>query len=243
MATYNGAKYIREQIDSILIQLRDNDELIISDDDSKDETLSIINEIKDSRIKIVKGPCKGHIQNFSNAVMHATGDIIFFSDQDDIWDERKVENVLSSFKDNIFVMHNATIFDELANTYGQHLFTKTPNFNILHNLCKHQTYGCCIAFHSKLKKYAFPIPDNKYLLHETWLSILAKYFFSKQLVYIDIPLIKYRRHCNNVSIMGTSNRYLYIKLKERIVMLYYIIIRIFSLSIKRSMSIFKDTSC
>ena len=88
MATYNGEKYIKKQIESILINLNKDDELIISDDGSKDKTLDIIKSIKDKRIKIISGPKQGVIKNFENALNNCTGEYIFLSDQDDIWGKR-----------------------------------------------------------------------------------------------------------------------------------------------------------
>ncbi|MDE5758415.1 MAG: glycosyltransferase, partial [Allobaculum sp.] len=86
IATYNGERYIETQIRSILDQLNEDDEIIISDDSSTDRTLDIIRSLNDSRIKLFAGN-KFHSRtfNFENALKQATGDFIFLSDQDDIW--------------------------------------------------------------------------------------------------------------------------------------------------------------
>ena len=88
IATYNGEKYIKEELESILPQLADDDEVIISDDGSKDQTMSIIEGLNDNRIKIFthqKLPAKFRFDytthNFENALMHSKGDVIFFADQ------------------------------------------------------------------------------------------------------------------------------------------------------------------
>lgn len=84
MATYNGTKYIQEQINSILSQFGENDELVISDDGSKDDTCSIISSYQDSLIKLLFNKGKhGFIGNFENALSQCKGDYIFLSDQDD----------------------------------------------------------------------------------------------------------------------------------------------------------------
>ena len=97
MSTYNGEKYIKEQVDSILSQLSDSDELIISDDLSTDKTLDILSSYNDKRIKVINHqPHKGlppHVYatlNFENALKNAKGDYIFLSDQDDVWLEDKL---------------------------------------------------------------------------------------------------------------------------------------------------------
>ena len=92
IATYNGERYIREQLDSILSQLSLDDEVIISDDGSKDSTIEIISSYLDSRIKVFKNNGKhGYVGNFENALNHSSGDFIFLSDQDDIWELQKIE--------------------------------------------------------------------------------------------------------------------------------------------------------
>ena len=86
IATYNGGAFIKDQIYSILLQLSQNDEIIISDDGSRDSTLNILFSFNDSRIKIYKNGGKhGVVSNFENAIKHATGDYIFLCDQDDVW--------------------------------------------------------------------------------------------------------------------------------------------------------------
>ena len=91
MAVYNGEKYIKEQICSILAQLSKDDELVISYDDSCDNTLNIINGLRgnDSRIKLVNGLSKGLIKNFENAIVNCSNEYIFLSDQDYVWCENK----------------------------------------------------------------------------------------------------------------------------------------------------------
>ena len=112
MATYNGSKYIRQQVESILIQLSFEDEVIISDDGSLDETLQVLQEIGDIRVKICKNePPHGVVENFENAIKHAVGDYIFLCDQDDVWMPGKVKKVLEALKDYDFVVHNAEMVD------------------------------------------------------------------------------------------------------------------------------------
>ena len=90
MAYYNGAKYIDEQIRSILANMEDADELIISVDDASDGSETILQNWaqNDPRIRIIKGPGKGVVKNFENAIKHCRGDIIFLSDQDDVWEKK-----------------------------------------------------------------------------------------------------------------------------------------------------------
>ena len=97
MTTYNGEKFIREQIASILCQLQDHDELIISDDGSTDSTIEIVNSLGDVRIKFYQNCFKNVVKNFEFTISKAVGDYIFLSDQDDIWHRNKVESFLDCF--------------------------------------------------------------------------------------------------------------------------------------------------
>ena len=99
IATYNGEKYIRQQLNSVLIQLGENDEVIISDDSSSDATVEIVRSFNDSRIKLlVDNKFSSPVRNFENALKYATGDYIFLCDQDDIWLPDKVKSMLPYLK-------------------------------------------------------------------------------------------------------------------------------------------------
>ncbi|MDR0620012.1 MAG: glycosyltransferase, partial [Bacteroidales bacterium] len=112
MATYNGEKYIKEQLDSILCQLGMDDELIISDDGSTDKTLEIIQHYQEPRVKILSN-VKRHsiIGNFENALIHAKGDYIFLADQDDVWTSDKVNVVLAALATTDLVVSDCTVVD------------------------------------------------------------------------------------------------------------------------------------
>lgn len=199
MATYNGEKYIYEQIKTILSNLTESDELIISDDGSTDRTLDIIRKINDNRIKLIHGTGNGIKQNFANAIGHTTGDYIFLADQDDIWLDNKIEKVLESFykSDAILIQHDAIVIDEnediLYNSFAEHRKVKT---GIIKNLIKNSYHGCCIAFKNELKNEILPIPDNVYL-HDAWIGMIAEQ--NGKTKFIDEKLIKYRRHLENAS--------------------------------------------
>ena len=122
MAYYNGGTYIEEQMDSILSQLGNQDEVIVSVDGASDgsEPILLNMEKKDCRIQVIKGPGKGVVKNFENAIRHCTGDIIYLSDQDDIWKPDKVKKVNAAF-DNLEVkaiLHDAEITDENGKATG-----------------------------------------------------------------------------------------------------------------------------
>lgn len=203
MATYNGEKYIKDQIDSILKNLNENDELIISDDGSLDSTRKIIDLYNDKRIKLIDGPKKGVKQNFANAIQNTTGKYIFLADQDDIWIDNKVKIVVDTFKKNnsTLVIHDAQVFDNENKKILYQSFFKYRNSGpgIIKNIYKNTYIGCCMAFDSKIKEKILPIPDD-IEMHDQWIGILNDIYYNKA-IFIEDKLIKYRRHSNNVSQM------------------------------------------
>ena len=125
MAAYNGEKYIREQLLSVLKQLSENDEVIISDDNPYTGTYEAVKGFieSDGRIRYIKGPGKGVIKNFENAISAAEGDYIFLCDQDDVWLDGKVSAVCEELKKGaVVVMHDAIVTDENLNPVKQSFF-------------------------------------------------------------------------------------------------------------------------
>lgn len=222
MATYNGEKYISEQIDSILKQLREDDELIISDDNSSDNTKNIIKEYlcSDNRIKLIDGPCKGVIKNFENAISKCSNEYIFLCDQDDIWCDNKVEKILSSFIElnadlilhNAKILHNEKILDE---TFFNKRGVKK---GIKNNIIKNSYIGCCMAFKSKLKGLFLPFPE-KIPMHDQWIGIICEKYGNIE--FIDEPLIIYRRHDNNASGDSHSSVFKMIKWRSSLISAYH----------------------
>lgn len=224
IATYNGELYIKEQLNSILPQLTDNDEVIISDDHSTDNTLNIINEIQDKRIKIIiNNKEKGYTSNFENALSHAKGEYIFLSDQDDIWIGNKVKYCLEILKSYDFIVSDAFLINSNGKKIGESFFYERKVYHSFGgNVFKFGYLGCCMAFKNSILKKALPFPKNhKLCTHDNWLFLIAKVYFK---VYItEEKLIKYRRHTNNTSTGGFNNTTsIYFKLKYRIYLLYHL---------------------
>ena len=200
MATYNGEKYIEKQLESILKQLNDNDEVVISDDCSTDKTKNILKKYAAnySNIKLLDGPRKGVIKNFENALKNAKGDIIFLSDQDDIWVDGKVEKILCEFsKGYDLILHDASIVDEnekvLEDSFFKHRNSKK---GFLNNLIKNSYLGCCMAFNKDILKVALPFPDN-IEMHDWWIGLVTEKIGNVSL--LKEKFLLYRRHGNNVS--------------------------------------------
>lgn len=204
MAYYNGGTYIEEQMESILSQLGEKDELIVSVDGASDGSKPLLLKMADidKRIRVIKGPGKGVVKNFENAICHCTGDIIYLSDQDDIWKPDKVEKVNAAFENPEVkaVLHNAEIVDENGVPMGAaSLFTvRGSRTGILKNLIKNSYVGCCMAFRKELVQVICPIPKEMYM-HDYWIGTAAEYM--GKVCLLEQPLIGYRRHSSNVTQM------------------------------------------
>ena len=201
MAYYNGAKYIDEQIRSILANMEDADELIISVDDASDGSETILQNWakNDPRIRIIKGPGKGVVKNFENAIKHCRGDIIFLSDQDDVWEKNKMTEIEHVFEDPkvMAVVHDAQIVDEKLSSLNQTTFEWRDNkAGFWKNMKKNSYIGCCMAVRRSALKRILPIPDNIWI-HDQWIGLLAEQL--GKVVFIEEPLIYYRRHGGNVT--------------------------------------------
>ena len=203
MAAYKGEKYIEAQLRSILPQLNENDEIIVSDDCPTDAVREIIKNLDDNRINYVAGPGKGVIKNFENAISLSTGDCIFLCDQDDVWCEGKVSACVGELQNGaILVMHDAKIVDSNLFLKEESFFqmhnTKTGIFN---NILRNSYIGCCMAFSSEMKKYILPFPE-RLPMHDQWIGLMAQKHGKVKL--IDKPLILYRRHGETVTGGKTS---------------------------------------
>lgn len=199
MATYNGEKYVRQQVDSILCQLSAEDELIVSDDGSKDDTLAIIESFSDPRVHIfINEGNHGFVGNFSNALSRAKGDYIFLSDQDDYWMPGKVKTALGYLTSGIdLVIHNAELVDGegqlLGNDYYSCMHNKTGFWA---NIWKTRTLGCCMCFNRKVLEKSMPMPKH-IVAHDYWIGMIALKHFKVK--FIEDKLLCYRRHGGNVS--------------------------------------------
>ena len=195
MASYNGEKYIKQQIDSILKQLSDEDELVISDDGSTDNTLSVIQSIHDKRIKLIHNQGEhGYSRNFENALKHSKGDYIFFFFYNEVWKDKKVEIIFSLLEKYAFVVHDTEMTDENLNVFATSQFERykvKPGF--WNTLARNRYNGCCMVFTRDFLNKALPFPKNQNLCrYDYWLPYLAEYKHISYTLYE--PLILYRRH-------------------------------------------------
>ena len=225
MAAYNGEKFIKEQVQSILDNLTEGDELVVSDDGSADATKEILLSFKDDRIKIFDGPKKGVKTNFENAIKNCNNRYIFLCDQDDIWDSEKVEKVMKVFKENNcpVCVHNCELIKEdggkLLDSYFEY---RNSGAGFFKNIMKNSYMGCCMAFDAlMLKDKILPIPEN-IEMHDQWIGVIGDKIGKK--VCIEDKLIKYIRHEDNAS--ECFNHYGFFKMLRNRINLIFNLVRV-----------------
>jgi glycosyltransferase involved in cell wall biosynthesis len=219
MATYNGHKYIKAQLDSIFSQTLLPDEIIVCDDCSTDNTVDILKEYKNkSRLKyFVNDHNLGFVKNFEKAISLCKNKYIVISDQDDIWFEDKIERLFNkikelenqNFQSPILVHSDATLVDSQLNIIKKAFIGKKAGKKKgLNNLLfgNNKVQGASSLFNSKFKDLFLPIPDEVEL-YDYYASLIIETFGISY--FIPIPLMYYRQHTTNA--IGSNK----VSLKER----------------------------
>jgi len=207
LCTYNGEKHIEEQLTSILEQTQLPDEIVICDDSSTDDTVSVIRSTlaryAGKLILITNHQNIGYKKNFVQAMSLCSGDIIFLSDQDDVWEKNKIAIMNRVFQDNpraILVFHDVILVDEqlklLCNSFWKILEFEPEaflrqNYDVL--LEKNVVQGSACAFRKNLFHKAIPFPIVA--IHDEWLALVA--VGEGEIIPIAQQLMQYRQG-NNV---------------------------------------------
>lgn len=226
MATYNGEKFIMEQLESFAKQTVLPHEIVITDDCSTDKTLSLINTFKETAPFIVRVYTNetnlGYTQNFNKALKLCTNDLIFLSDQDDVWFPNKIEYMVSLanlHQNKDVFMVDAELVDESLQTSGLTKQEQIKNLGLEENAF---VMGCCIAVRKTFLDSILPIPRD-FSGHDNWIVRLAD--FLQLRVIDDTALQLYRRHGNNESIGAYNNlvrinKYSIYRLVKKIILLF-----------------------
>ncbi len=227
MATYNGGKFIREQLESILSQLSSDAEIVVADDGSTDDTLLVVDSLKESRIRVL--PAERHlgvIYNFERALRASKGEIVFLADQDDVWLPGKVEMCLAALNEADLVMHDAWMLspsgasDFTWTRTGKLSDIRTYRSGVVANWWKNSFTGCCMAFRRNVLDKALPFPKNL-PMHDQWLGLVAEKYF--KVSYVNEPLVEYRQHSSNATHIEKSPAGVLQKIKWRVDLLKAII--------------------
>jgi glycosyltransferase involved in cell wall biosynthesis len=209
MTTYNGARYLRDQLNSLASQSLKPVELVVCDDQSGDDTISILESFAAEapfEVRIIPNEQRlGYTQNFIKAASLCKGTLIAFCDQDDIWEDEKLGVVSDHFMgcDDLLVSHDYSVFFEDSRpqipSYFQHLALsgRTPVVNLK---------GCSLIFRRKLIELAGWPDASSTWSHDMWVCFTALLFAKRG--YLNQPLIRHRIHGKNTSgwVKGKAGR-------------------------------------
>lgn len=226
MATFNGEKFIKEQLETIISQTIQPEEIIICDDCSSDQTIKIIESLNNPLIKIYQNSTKiGVVENFKKGIsLTKNGNFIALSDQDDVWFKYKLEtlyNSISEFKESMIstiAYSDLTLVDSNKKVINKSFWNELNHHNHVHNfatlLFGNFVTGHSILMNSAMKKELLLKPNDT-ILHDVWIAFIA-FGFGKAVI-IDEPLAYYRQHQKNLNY--NSKKLKLSKTKERLLKL------------------------
>jgi glycosyltransferase involved in cell wall biosynthesis len=205
MASYRGASYIMEQLRSILEQLDSNDEVVIVDDASPDNTVAVIRSIGDPRIRLIQSPInRGYVRSFEAAVEASRGSYIFLSDQDDVWIPGRVADMVAALQTAPVVASNFAMLGGGPRPWIPLLqagWDVKPFANLLGIMIGYRAYyGCGMAFRREMLPIFTPIPDYVHESHDLWLAICGN--LGGGVAHLEKPTLMRRLHDSNETPAG-----------------------------------------
>jgi glycosyltransferase involved in cell wall biosynthesis len=206
MATLNGARYIEEQVDSVLAQLSGEDELLVSDDGSTDGTVELLEAYGDPRIKVRRrGSATPSVAaNFGAALARASGQYVFLADQDDVWCPTKVGRMVGCLRESDVVVCDCAFMDESGDTVLPSFFrVRRSGTGFLRNVIRNGYMGCCMAFRRSLLTLCLPLPER--VPHDQWIGLVGE--LTGRTCFLGEQLVMYRCHARNVSPTATGLPY------------------------------------
>lgn len=215
LSTYNGEKFLKEQLDSLLKQTFSDYKIIIRDDFSTDSTKSILNEYKknnESKIILIdnNGENLGSTRSFFELLKYSTSEYIFFCDQDDVWNYDKVEKMIIYFEEHCFDKSKPALLHSSLDVVDENLEimpseTKIFNANkrgmehtLVWQIFQNDVTGCTVLINDKMRELINTIDfsSHKIIQHDWFLAQIA-YLYDNKFYYPEVT-IKYRQHSNNV---------------------------------------------
>lgn len=210
LCTYNGARYLQEQLDSIAAQTRLPDEMVVCDDGSTDETVPILQNFAAHApfpVQVVVNPSNlGSTQNFAQAISLCRHDLIFLSDQDDVWRADKIETMHAVFAAQPevgLVFTDADVVDEHLQPQGRRLWAHS-GFGLREQRLVEQgkafdllrerilVTGATLAFCGNLRPLLLPFPRDAAVIHDGWIALMSSAV--SKVAFLEMPLVLYRQH-------------------------------------------------
>lgn len=202
MAAYNGERYLPEQLDSILLQIGPDDEIVVSYDKSTDHTRAVLEayRAKDHRVKVFDNRSPGIVGNFNNAISRCSKDAIFISDQDDVWMPGKRETMLRALNESgaDLAIHNVVNVDEGGNVISRPFFEEYGiGPGLLRNFARPRYSGCCMAFPRSTRRIIMPMPESV-INYDHWVGMACEVF--GKVIFVDDILLHHRLHGDNATV-------------------------------------------
>jgi glycosyltransferase involved in cell wall biosynthesis len=208
MATYNGASFVAEQIASILPQLGPEDELVVVDDASSDQTVAVVRSVGDERVRVHQNDHNvGYVQTFERALGLAHGDLIFLADQDDVWPEGRVATMVRALDRGAVVAGNLAILggpSTMRGPFGEKdwRIDSAASGHTLRNLVRLAAsdipyFGSAMAVRREVLDLALPFPASVRELHDGWLALLG--LMLRSMVHVDDRVVLRRLHEGNTT--------------------------------------------
>jgi len=204
-----GARWLPEQLESIITQLHEGDEICVADDGSTDDTVSILQAYiqRGYPIRFIPAdqkPAHHPSYNLERALLRAKGDCIFLADQDDVWLRGKVDRLCQALRHHTLVVHDARVTDESLKTTHPSFFTlHRTKYGAIENFIRNGYLGCCMAFRRSLLEKALPFP-KQLAMHDIWLGNVAALRFDT--CFLPEIWVLYRRHRDTASSTASQSR-------------------------------------
>lgn len=208
MATYNGERYLREQLDSILLELEPGDEVVVVDDASSDGTVALLESIDDPRLRVfARDVNRGYVRSFEEALTRATGDVLMLSDQDDVWIPGRRAVFLDALRNDAVAASNIVL---LGN--DQRLPAPIPGIHwwLDAHTSRHRLrnelrivagivpyFGCAMALRRDALTFVLPFPEFLIESHDLWIATVANHH--RTLRHVEGPTLRRRVHDANAS--------------------------------------------
>jgi len=201
MATFNGERYVREQLDSILAQLGADDELVIVDDASSDSTVRVLEDVGDSRVNVYPRTANGgYVSAFQEAIGRSKGRYVLFSDQDDVWIPGRVERMVGALDSNQVVASNMVILgtDERPRWWMPDSQARQWRRNVVRIIAGISGYyGCGMGFRRDFATVIVPFPEFLSESHDLWLALAGN--LAHSIALVEEPTLRRRVHGENVT--------------------------------------------
>ncbi|MGM7697385.1 glycosyltransferase [Microbacterium sp. A84] len=208
MATYNGEAYLREQLDSILVELEPQDEVVIVDDASSDGTVALLSAISDPRVRVhARETNHGYVRTFEEALQRATGDVVMLSDQDDVWVHGRRALLVAATAERAVAASNLVLLGDgsplRSPLTGRDWLLRAADgprrgrnqWKILIGDAPY--FGCAMAIRRDFLSVATPFPEYLTESHDLWLATLAN--ACGGLAHVEQPTVRRRLHEANAS--------------------------------------------